>query len=429
MHRILKIFSLLILVSPVVTGQKLVNSPYSRFGPGTLEPQGVFRIRSMGGSGVAISDPLSVNFLNPASFSAVDTNSFVFDFGLDFQVNYLSNSEESYLSDDMNFHHLTMAFPLSKRIGFATGIIPYSSGYYNLSSRITEDDPEYDPIIGETENRHKGSGSITQAFFGLGIKPVKGLSVGATMSFLFGELVRENIYYFLDDNNYYHNLRKEKILLRGINFNYGIQYTVDFRNDFFSTAGFALKTRKEYKAEYESIFSKYTLYTGTVFSNDTLEYVLDENAHASLPQTIGIGIAFGKRDHFTVTADYRVAGWENCIFFGYESYLVNSNTIAFGAEIIPSKYANFNYLNRVEYRLGGHITDSHLMVNSEQLKEIGITFGAGLPLNRTKSRINVHFEYLNRSGSFENGLHSERCFNFGVSFNFYDYWFIKRKYN
>ncbi|HUS85964.1 MAG TPA: hypothetical protein VMW76_01895 [Bacteroidales bacterium] len=428
MRRILKIFSILILISPVVTGQKLVNSPYSRFGPGTLEPQGVFKIRSMGGSGVAIRDPVSVNFLNPASFSAVDTNSFVFDFGLDYQVNYLVTSEESYFSDDMNFHHLAMAFPLSKRVGFATGVIPYSSGYYNISSTITEDDPEYDPIIGETENRHKGGGSYSQVFAGLGIIPVKGLSVGATVSFLFGELIRENVYLFLDDNNYYHNLRKERILLRGLNFNYGIQYTVDFNNDFFSTAGFTFTTRKDYKAEYENIFSKYTSYAGTELSNDTLEYVNNEDAHASLPQTIGIGFAFGKRDFFTVAADYRMANWEDCSFFGYESYLVNSNTIAFGVEIIPSKYANFNFLNRVEYRLGGHITDSHLMINSEQLKEIGITFGAGLPLNRTKSRINVHFEYLNRSGSYENGLHSERCFNLGVSFNFYDNWFLKKVY-
>ena len=69
------------------------------------------------------------------------------------------------------------------------------------------------------------------------------------------------------------------------------------------------------------------------------------------------------------------------------------------------------------------------MVNNEQIKEFGITFGAGIPLRRTNSTINVFFEYGNRKGSFENGLHKEAFYNMGISFNFYDRWFIKRKYD
>ena len=62
-------------------GQKLINSPYSRFTIGTLEPVGSFRNLGMGGIGTALRDNSSISYSNPASYSSLDTNSFIFDFG------------------------------------------------------------------------------------------------------------------------------------------------------------------------------------------------------------------------------------------------------------------------------------------------------------------------------------------------------------
>ena len=60
------------------TAQKLIDSPYSRFNIGALQPQGSFKSLSMGGVGTAMRDNTSIFFLNPASYSSLDTISFVF---------------------------------------------------------------------------------------------------------------------------------------------------------------------------------------------------------------------------------------------------------------------------------------------------------------------------------------------------------------
>lgn len=432
MHKhIKKIFILLILSLPalVLKGQKMINSPYARFGPGVIEQQGSLKSRSMGGTGIGLRDPLSINYLNPASYSSVDTNSFVFDFGLEYQANILADGSSSHYSDDINFHHLAMAIPITKWMGFATGLIPYSNGYYYLRKTVTETDPEYNPIIGEYENTHKGSGSYNNFFAGVGIRPLKNLSLGVNFTYLFGNIERDNLYLFTDDNNQFNNLSSENIRVYGFNLEYGVQYAVNLKNDYFASAGFTYSMKQKYNSEYENIFTRYAPYQASEYSIDTLSYSYDEDARVELPGKMGMGLSFGKKDVFMVSADYTMTNWDMVTFHGYENYLVNSSAIRLGAELIPDKNANYNYLNRIEYRLGGFISNSQLMVNGEQLKEFGITFGTGLPMNRSKSRINFHVEYLRRKGSLENGLHTENCLTVGLSLNLYDYWFIKQKYN
>ena len=129
---IISFISLFFIVSPA-KGQKLINSPYSRFNIGTINPAGSFRSLSMGGTGLAMRDNNTIYFNNPASYSSFDTTSFIFDFGMDYSIIDLSNGVTSYSSDDMNFNHLLMGFPISKNWGFATGVVPVSNGYYNLS--------------------------------------------------------------------------------------------------------------------------------------------------------------------------------------------------------------------------------------------------------------------------------------------------------
>lgn len=431
MHKHIKILILLILLSPsiLVQGQKMINSPYARFGPGIIEQQGILKSRSMGGAGIALRDPLSVNYLNPASYSSIDTNSFVFDFGIEYQTNILTDNDYSYRSDDINFHHLAMAFPITKWMGVATGIIPYSNGYYNLIETITENDPEYDPIIGEVQNTHRGSGSYNYFFAGLGVSPFKNLSLGVNFTYLFGNIERDNLYLFIDDNNQFNNISSENIRIYGYDFEYGIQYSFNLKNDLFAFAGLTYSMKKTYNSEYEKLFSRYAPYQASEYSIDTLSYTFNEDASVELPEKIGMGLAFGKKDLFLITADYIMTSWDQVSFHGYEDYLVNNSSIKLGAEFIPDKNANYNYLNRIEYRLGGFLSEGHLMINGEQLNEFGITFGVGLPMKRSKSRINLHMEYLRRKGSVDNGLHTENYLTVGLSLNLYDYWFVKQKYN
>lgn len=428
MLRFLQISALFIIISHVALGQKQVNSPYSRIGPGILETQGTFKSFGMGGTGIAMRDPQNLYYQNPASYSSIDTNSFVFDFAIDYRIVGLELGDEKYDSDDMNLHHIIMGFPISKKLGFATGVTAYSTGYYNINYAIEPGDPGYDPIIGETEESHKGAGGISKFFVGFGYNVFKGLSVGTNMSFFFGEVIRENKLFFLDDTRYFNNLNKQTFNTKGFAFDIGAHYNFEFGNDYFSTLGINYTNKSNFDMETETLLARTSYFTGTPISVDTLQYNALGSLSVTMPPSIAFGFTVGKKDKFTFTADYTMTNWEKAVFIGYEEFFTKSNSLNMGVSIIPNKYANYNALNRVEYRLGGRISDTYLMINNEQIKEFGITFGAGIPLNRSLSNVNVFFEYGKRGGSFEAGLHKETFYSMGLSFNFYDNWFMKRKY-
>src|SRR5450759_136534 len=174
------------------TGQKLINSPYSRFNIGTLEPAGSFRSLGMGGIGTSMRDNSSIYFSNPASYSSLDTNSFIFDFGLDYGKNILSDGISRFSSDDINFDHLLMGFPVAKGWGVAVGIIPLSNGYYKMSETVLKNDMNYDSLIGEYTSSHSGDGGFTNFFLGSGININKNFSAGINMTILFGQVKRLN---------------------------------------------------------------------------------------------------------------------------------------------------------------------------------------------------------------------------------------------
>jgi len=407
------------------TGQKLINSPYSRFNLGTLEPQGSFRSLGMGSVGTAIRDNSSIYFSNPASYSSLDTLSFIFDFGFDYGRNFISDGVSKYSSDDMNFHHLIMGFPLAKGWGFAAGVIPMSSGYFDISEKVTSSDPGYDPNIGEYIIYHAGRGGITKFFIGSGKNIGRHFSVGANMTLLSGNITRTNQIIFSDYYNDFHDNNTEKLELIGINFDYGIQYFTTFKNNWFLNIGASLTSRNNYRSKYEYLSTKYTAYNIT----DTISSVSDNSAKTLIPGTLRLGISFGKKNKFTTGLDFVTTKWSASKIPGSTGYAADTRSLLFGVEYIPDKYSNYSFINRVEYRIGGHFGDNYLIINGEQIKEYGASLGIGLPLPHTPSKVNLFIDFTRKSGFSSINYHAEDYLSAGISLNLYDFWFMKRKYD
>ncbi len=423
---IIFIFISLFLFSFVASGQKLINSPFSRFNLGTLEPAGSFRSAGMGGLGVAIRDNNSILFSNPASYSSLDTNSFVFDFGIDYGIDKISDGTSEFSSEDMNFDHLLFGFPLDKGWGFAVGIIPFSNGYYKMYEAVLEGDPGYDPITGEYSVSHEGNGGFTNFFLGSGKNITKNLSVGVNMTIMLGQINRSNQFDFADYYNVFNITSIEKLRLSGINFDYGIQYSRPLNNNYFFNAGLSFSSGKNYKTDYEHVSYRYTAYS----SRDTISYAGNLSAGTSIPSTIRLGISYGKTNKFVTGIDFISSRWSKAKIPGADGYTADSRSIVFGAEYIPEKFSNYSLLRRVEYRAGGHIGNNYLIINGEQIKEYGASVGLGLPMRRSLSKTTIFLDFTRKSGSVLNGLHTENYYSMGISLNLYDNrWFIKRKYD
>ena len=424
------LFIFILFTPAIIRGQKQVNSPYSRFNIGSLVPTGSYRSLSMGGTGVAMRDNNAIYFVNPASYSSVDTTSFILDFGADYSMSYLNDGTIKYHSDDMNFGHLLMAFPLSKKIGVATGLVPLSNGYYNIQEVTTAGDINYDPLAGEMTATHKGDGSFTNFFIGTGISLTKNFSVGANLSILFGEIDRINQFEF-SDVNMFNEYNLEKLKIRGANLNYGIQYIAHLKKDYFFIAGVSYTASHKYNSEFIKFSERSTTYNISSYSPDTLNYEsTSSKVLTKLPSTLRLGVSFGKKDKFTVGIDYVTTDWSNALIQGSDPvYLTDTKSVLFGAEYIPDKYSNISLLKRAKYRLGGHLSNEYLTLNGVQIKEYGASFGFATRMrNYSLSEATFFLDYTRKIGEFSKGLHNESYYTIGLSLNLYDWWFVKKKY-
>ena len=70
----------------VANAQSGTNSPYSQFGLGILSDQTSGFNRGMNGLGIGYRQGNQVNFINPASYSGVDSLAFIFDVGMSGQI-------------------------------------------------------------------------------------------------------------------------------------------------------------------------------------------------------------------------------------------------------------------------------------------------------------------------------------------------------
>ncbi|NSW95511.1 MAG: hypothetical protein HPY62_12455, partial [Bacteroidales bacterium] len=298
------------------------------------------------------------------------------------------------------------------------------NGYYKISRDIKEGDPEYDPIAGAYSIYHAGNGGLTSCFVGTGINIFKGLSAGANLNILFGQIERETQYTFDDYLKVFHNNTSEKLQISGINFNYGLQYSASLKNSLFINAGVAYTPGKYYRSNYEKLTNLFSGYT----TEDTILYIKD-NSKAFFPGTVTAGISFGKRNKYVAEVDYSTTKWSEGIIQGSAGYLADRQALNIGFEYIPDKFSNYSLARRFEYRIGCRFERNYLMINGEQVRETGITAGLGLPMRRTLSKTNIFLDLTRRAGSPEKNMHTELYLTMGISLNFYDFWFIKRKYD
>lgn len=397
---------------------------------GTLDPTGSFRSLSMGGVGIAMGSNNAIYFGNPASYTSIDTTSFLFDFGMDYSIiDLMGAGNEKYRSDDMNFDHLLIGFPLGKRWGMAAGIVPVSNGYYNLAETIKP--VAGDLVTGDVYSIHKGDGGFSNFFIGTGFKVTKNLSAGVNVSVLFGQIQRVNQFEFADYTNTFSEARSEKLKINGINLDYGFQYTAPLKKDYFFTAGISMTAAKNYRSELDINWQRFTVYSSTNYSPDTLSYSnISSKDSTRLPSTIRMGVAFGKKDKFVAGIDFIATNWSNARIHGSNEYMTNTQSLLFGIEYIPEKYSNTSFLKRIEYRMGGHISNNYLLINDVKIKEYGASCGLGVRMIKTSlSQANFYFDFTRKNGDFSRGLHNENYYTIGFSLNLYDFWFVKRKYD
>ena len=413
-----------LLVSiPVLSQSFSTFSPYSRFGIGEIRNRGYANTKALGGISQGVRNSKSINFLNPATYSSQDSMSFIFDFGVEATgVNYKTNNQANFNSGG-NLHHLAMQFPITKWMGASAGIQPFSNVGYRIKD--IEMDPYLLSTIGPIKYYHQGKGGITQSYFGLAIEPFKGLSLGANMSYFFGAIEYTTETIFPSQTPYKNFKRLNSVVVRDVALSFGAQYS------------FAFGSEKSYKVvvgatldNETSIGAQNVLFASTLTGNiiDTLAFKEYPKNTIDFPRNISAGFTFAYKENFMIGADYSSQDWTNAKFLNVSDSLVKSNTLRVGLQFTPNPTDLRSYLKRVSYRAGFYYSNTSLMIRDNQIKDYGITFGVGLPFKRSNTTFNISCE-LGQKGTLSNNLIQETYGVVNIGFTFYDFWFIKRKYN
>jgi hypothetical protein len=403
------------------------SSPYSRFGLGDLQPYSFGRTSAMGGASLASRNNQQINISNPASYTAVDSLAFMFEFGVRGKFANYSNDISSMNALDANFSYFAMNFQITNWMATSIGLTPYSDVGYDVE---VNDEMEN---AGNILYKYFGEGSLSKAYFGLAVDPIKNISVGANMNYMFGLLNRRAQTYFLDAPDFYTNQRSESLRVRDFNLSLGAQATIPLKNEQRITLAAVVENKPTFTRFYSDLNTKYIqvqVNNTTRADQDTIKpFRTEEKGNLEFPLTFGFGISYVKNNSLEINADYYRQGWSNVNLPGGGSdVLTDLNKFALGAEWIPDKFSIRSYLSRIAYRAGLKYENTYLEIDNQQINDFGISFGVGLPVYRSNSTINISAE-LGRRGTKQNNLVLENYAKLNLSVNLYDLWFIKRRFD
>ncbi|MAR99226.1 MAG: hypothetical protein CMD21_00685 [Flavobacteriales bacterium] len=415
MNHIFRILAF-VLVGLSSSAQNESNSPYSRFGLGDLQSFSTATQSAMGGVGIASYDPLSINVINPASYSSVFAQRFTMQTGGIHTTKLLQTSTQNQVVNSTNFNYLMFSFPLSKFWGTSVGLLPYSEKSYSFSDAIT--DPSADLLF-------EGNGGLTRIYFGNSTNVNKNLSIGANLNYLFGNLNSSRKVFF-NDVRVFNTKINEDINIKGFYFDFGLMYKAKL-GKWNSVLGFTMDNGSEISAEKTSLIE--TFRSGGEFEliEDTISFDQQLGGSLVLPTSMGFGLALSN-EQWKIMADYKSDNWEEYNLFGTNDDLENSSRLALGFEFVPDKKSINRYYKMIRYRLGMYSSKTYLNLKNQQLDEKAITLGFGLPLKRSGSLVNLSAE-LGQMGTTDDGLIKESFASFKIGFIFSDIWFIKRKYD
>ena len=409
------LFSALFIMGAVAANaQSSTNSPYTRYGLGELSDQAFAHNAAMGGIGYALRSSEQINVMNPASYSAVDSLSFMFDIGMGLKSsNYQENGYKTN-AKNASFDYLAMQFRLHPRVGFAVGFTPYSNVGYKFSR--TSDIENSDDVT--LTNTFYGDGGLQQIFGGIGFKILDNLSIGANVGYLYGEIDYQTLATLSnggDQTTTYNNISINSYIA-----NFGLQYTQKLSKTDKVTLGLVYGLGHDLKStETKGI----QVTDGSSYSELTEETIKDSYG---IPSTFGAGLTWQHKQNLTVGADYTLQQFENVKYDNSTDFYKNRTRIGAGIEYMPSLYGR-NYLSRIRYRAGAYYSSSYMKLPEyDGPKEWGVSAGFGLPLHlfQRNTVLSITGQYVRVLPSVK-GMLSENRFVLKLGLTFNELWFMK----
>lgn len=422
-----RIYSILMAVAftAAAFAQSGTNSPYSQYGFGVLADQSSGFNRGMNGLGLGSRAGNRVNFINPASYSALDSLTFIFDVGMSGQN---TNFKEGHLqknAKNADFEYAVAGFRLFKNIGMSFGIVPFTNvGYNYTETQLLNADSRV-----RCTQTLDGKGGIHALYLGAGWQAFKGFSIGANVSYLWGDIERKVLSTYNDESvnslNKIYNLEVNSYKL-----DFGMQYEFPVSKKDRLTLGATMSVGHSLGAEPScDIISRNP---GTNVS-DTTHYSIGKSVE--LPFMYGFGIMYNHNDKLDLGFDYSLQQWGSTSFPSYsngaytsnDNYFMDRHKFTLGGDFCANKESR-NFFSRMHYRAGVSYATPYFKVGGKDgPKEISVSAGFGIPVKNAwgnRSFVNISGQWVHSSAD---GLITENTLRINIGVTFNERWFMKWK--
>jgi hypothetical protein len=418
--RLLSIYAML-LITLIAIAQNGSNSPYTRYGFGQLSDQSFGNSKAMGGLAIGLRNKYQINAANPASYSAVDSLTFLFDAGMSLQNTNFNENGYKTNAKNSTVDYIAMQFRLYKGLGITAGFLPYSIVGYNYMIP--------DKKMSAYSN-YSGEGGAQQIFIGLGYEIIKNFSIGANVSYIYGDITH-TVNTTFNNTDAYISLWRENISLSDFKLDLGFQYTHNLNEKHNITLGAIYSFSKDVNSDANLYIEKYN--SSSVLLNQDIKTI--DNA-CGIPESFGLGITYNYDNRLTIGLDYASQKWgsvkypknQQGQYSSIEGLFSDRTKIAAGAEYLPDPYSR-NLFKRVRYRMGAYYSTPYAKINEKEgAKEYGISLGFGLPIFQSKSILNISGQYVKVSPKVS-GMLEENTLRVNVGLTFNERWFMKWKVN
>ena len=414
-----KLSILFILISFFGYSQRTSYSPYSYFGVGETNFSATVENQMMGGN-TAYYDSVHQNMNNAASLSKLK---FVnYSVGVDLKnTSYLSASTNEK-STAAAINYISVAIP-TKLLSFSFGIKPKTSVGYLLEN---DDKSKTPPEL----NRFTGSGGVSNAFVSIGFELFKNWGFGVSSSYAFGNL---NHYHtkILENIELYTRVSSESSV-SGLDYNFSTVYQKTFNEKITLYSSIIYQPEAKYKSRNNQIIS--TIDPNSSFGGDSEEIDLSavglKNTNIKIPNSLSFGLGLGQDKKWFLGFNYMKndeGGYKNELMGLDNVEFKSSQTYSIGGFLLPEYNSFTNYFKTLTYRFGVRYKNGGLYVNNQQINEIGVNFGFGIPLAGISSA-NLGFEFGQR-GTTKASLIKEKFFSIRLGVSLNDLWFIRSMYN
>jgi hypothetical protein len=354
------------------------------------------------------------------------------DIGLTGGFSELKNSTTTESSFNSTLSHVALAFPVSSKSALSIGILPYSELGYSFKNTLT---------VGTTsantktvDYKYVGEGGLTKAYFGYGIQFGDHFRIGANAEYLFGNLSESRSTEYVLEPGAINSRMQSKNSVGGLAFSYGAQYSIRIDNKTSVVLGYSGSSASKLDSKKTQVVTQYFNDSdgNEQTAIDTLLFVENSPTNLKLPLLHSFGVSIQKDNKWLLGADFRTGKWSGLRIDNVNQGLQDTWGASVGGQFTPDITAINGYFKRVDYRFGLSYDKTYIQLGGQDIKQMAVTFGLGLPLSSyTRSsfyKMNFSAE-LGKRGTTDNGLLRENYLNLHLGFTLNDKWFNRFKFD